>query len=245
MKDIGPEFIAILSLINLNLVLWGLPCDMNRKPYLFFLILIVTGCVVYMMLLIHYLSFTRSLRTASQILYHIPWMLQYALKAPNMYLQYPLIKEFYTWSKDIMSTKHPLTTVENILKTTHAKGLKFAKQVCFINIFLMKSPGIFYQIDWIMSDRALPVVLTEQDYDFSLTTRCIHVTIQTLNGFLINSIVMAYNSIADLWCIVIIYHMKTISQLLNSVNSVEDSEEKNIILLECHKMHIETIVWVD
>lgn len=67
--------------------------------------------------------------------------------------------------------------------------------------------------------------------------------IQFFNGLLINSIALGYNAFVFLWCICLIYRLKVVSGLLTELQKQpNDNSWTRTILLECHRIYVETLV---
>lgn len=129
METLSADFLSIISLINLNLKWIGLGFDPEVGPRRINTFVIVLGSALYMLFIVHCLSETSDLGTASQMIYHIPWMLQYNLKSANMYLQYPLGRDFICWARDTMSAVHPVPAVDTVMQETNSKCLKIGKSI--------------------------------------------------------------------------------------------------------------------
>lgn len=124
------ELLSILSLINLNFKWIGLGVDPDKCPRRLNACVIVVGSACYMLFLVHCISETTVLDTASGMMFHIPWMLQYNLKTVNMYLQFNLARDVLRWAKRTATNVHPEPAIEAILKATLSKGLRMAKKIC-------------------------------------------------------------------------------------------------------------------
>lgn len=130
MANLQLKFNSIVSLINWNLSWIGLSLNPESRPSRINTCAIVIGSALYMLFLVHSISESRHLETTSEMMFHIPWMLQYNLKAGNMYLQYDLVRDFLRWTKKSFSEVHHTPMVCAILKENNFKGLRMANLIC-------------------------------------------------------------------------------------------------------------------
>lgn len=129
METLSRDFLSIISLINLNLKWIGLEFNPDKGPPRVNTSVIILGSAFYMSFLVHRLSETNNLALASQMMFHLPWMLQYSIKAANMYLQYPLAKDFMRWARNTLREHHPEPFVEQVMKEAHFRCLKVGKSL--------------------------------------------------------------------------------------------------------------------
>lgn len=129
MDNLSAQFLRVMSIINLNLRLFSIGISTEKAPRRSSTVLIVLGSAVYIVYLVKCISETSYLSTASEMVFHIPWMLQYNLKSANMLLQYESARDFLYWAKEIFNATHPMPYVDAMLKETQRKGLKYAKTI--------------------------------------------------------------------------------------------------------------------
>lgn len=130
MDKLPAKFLRIVYMINTNLTWVCIGFDTEKAPWHVSTVMIVLGSALYMVFIVKCISEISHLETASGMVYHIPWMLQYSLKAANMYLQYDLARQFLCWANDVLTAVHPIPFVEAILLETQRRGLVFAKRIC-------------------------------------------------------------------------------------------------------------------
>lgn len=143
MANLQLKFNSIVSMINWNLSWIGLSLNPERRPSRINTCAIVIGSVLYMLFLVHSISESRHLETTSEMMFHIPWMLQYNLKAANMYLQYDLVRDFLRWTNKSFSEVQHTPMVCAFLKETHFKGLRMANLICGWEKSFCRKPYLF------------------------------------------------------------------------------------------------------
>lgn len=129
MVDLTERFSSIIAVVNLNLRWIGLAIDAEKGPNRKSAMVIIVGSALYMLYLVHCISVAGKLMVAGQIIYHIPWMVQYNLKSANMVLQYHLARDFLNWARKTLNRNHPIEILDRRVKKTQLEGLHLANKI--------------------------------------------------------------------------------------------------------------------
>lgn len=137
MAKLSAEFSTIVSIININLRWIGIEfrdsnCDRNilRGRGLRTLV-VVAGGALYAVFLLHCMFEANHLTTTSQIMFLIPWMIQYTLKSGSLFVQSQVAVDFIRWAKDTLDTVQSNCIVNEISLTVNKECLRVAKMFCW------------------------------------------------------------------------------------------------------------------
>lgn len=92
------------------------------------------------------------------------------------------------------------------------------------------------------SDSRLPVPLTDNDEEMWPPLLYTNFVLQVLNGIFVNFIAMSFNAFLFVWLTIVIYRLRGVNLTLELLRrKPRDPAQTRGLLIECYKIHLETI----
>ena len=106
--------------------------------------------------------------------------------------------------------------------------------------------GLFYFGEWLLTDKVLMTSVSDKNVAISMYSFLGNFLCQSLNAYLMSCIFISNHLFVYIGGSIIIYRMRTISNILrdpivvNQTGEISQAERRSI-LIECHEMHLEVM----